>query len=123
MEDAQGTPFYRKRPFIAIATCIFLLACIYLIYHRRQNTAVDPGFSKYIESYTSGIISKEGSIRIRLAGQVPTTHVQNDQLPDGVFDFSPSVKGKAYWIDERTIEFRPEAKLVADQSYSAEFKL
>ena len=54
---------------------------------------------------------------------MPTTHAQNDQLPDGVFDFSPSVPGKAYWVDERTIEFRPQAKLVADQSYSADFRL
>jgi len=124
MEDTQGPSPKQKRPFIAIAVCTLLLLFLgtYFIFHKHPTT-VDPAFSKYIESYTSGIISRENAIRIRLAGQVPTSHVQNDQLPDGVFDFSPSVKGKAYWVDERTIEFRPAAKLVADQSYSAEFKL
>jgi uncharacterized protein YfaS (alpha-2-macroglobulin family) len=125
MEDAQGLSPGRKRPLIAIAIslCLLLLVTVYFIYHRRHTSIVDPAFSKYIESYTSGIISKENTIRIRLAGQVPTTHVQNDQLPDNVFDFVPSIKGKAYWVDERTIEFRPEGKLVADQSYTADFTL
>jgi uncharacterized protein YfaS (alpha-2-macroglobulin family) len=125
MEDAPSLSPDRKRPFIAIAVSMFLLVVfsIYLIFHRKHAAVVDPAFSKYIESYTSGIISKEGTIRIRLAGDVPTTHVQNDKLPDNVFDFSPSIKGKAYWIDERTIEFRPEARLNANQSYTADFSL
>ncbi len=125
MEDASSFSADRKRPFgaLAIGICLILLFSIYLIFHKRHTPAVDPAFSKYIESYTSGIISKEGTIRIRLAGQVPTTHVQNDKLPDGAFDFSPSIKGKAYWVDERTIEFRPEKKLVASQTYSADFYL
>ena len=106
MEDASSFSADRKRPFgaMAVGICLILLFSIYLIFHKRHTPAVDPAFSKYIESYTSGIISKEGTIRIRLAGQVPTTHVQNDKLPDGAFDFSPSIKGKAYWVDERTIE-------------------
>ncbi len=124
MEPPEGLSPYRKRIIIAAASIIFIFIGAYFIYHfRHRKDVVDPAFSKYIESYTTGLISKEGTIRIRLASQVPTAHVQNDQLPDGVFNFSPDIKGKAYWVDERTIEFRPEAKLVADQSYSAEFKL
>ncbi|MDB5133860.1 MAG: hypothetical protein JWP37_463 [Mucilaginibacter sp.] len=125
MEDAQGLSPNRKRTFIAIVASMILLilASVYFILHRHHTEVVDPAFSKYIESYTSGIISKENSIRIRLAGDVPTSHVQNDKLPDGIFDFSPSIKGKAYWIDERTIEFRPDAKLIPNQNYSAYFKL
>ena len=123
MEAGQSSFPKRKTITLTGVSVIFLVLIAFLIFHMRKTAGVDPAFSKYIESYTSGIISKENSIRIRLAGQVPTSHVQNDQLPEGVFDFSPSIKGKAYWVDERTIEFRPEAKLIADQSYSAEFKL
>ena len=94
MEDAESISPARKRPIIALAATIILLVLVYFIFHHKQTTAVDPAFSKYIESYTSGIISKEGIIRIKLAGDVPTTHVQNDKLPEGVFDFSPSIKGK-----------------------------
>ena len=124
MEDGETPLPVGKRPIIAAATIIILIIGAYFIYHiRHKKGGVDPAFSKYIESYTTGIISKENTIRIRLASRVPTMHGQNDQLPDGVFDFSPAIKGKAYWVDERTIEFRPEAKLVSDQNYSADFRL
>jgi uncharacterized protein YfaS (alpha-2-macroglobulin family) len=95
----------------------------YLIYHKSSKTVVDTSFSKYIESYTSGIISKESSIRIRLANQVQGMHIQNEALPDGIFELSPSVKGKAYWVDARTIEFKPAKNLDPDKQYSATFLL
>jgi len=121
----EGPRRYPSRKILTIAgiSLVFVILIASYIFHRRRVGSVDPAFSKYIESYTSGLISKANTIRIKLAGDVPTTHVQNDQLPDGVFDFTPSIKGKAYWVDERTIEFRPSERLVADQAYSADFKL
>lgn len=124
MTDGETPLPNRKRPIFAAAAIALIGIAVFLTYHLyHKKSVVDPAFSKYIESYTTGIISKENTIRIRLASQVQTTHAQNDQLPDGVFDFSPAVKGKAYWVDERTIEFRPETRLTSDQSYSASFKL
>src|SRR5215469_4958641 len=109
MNDGETPLPNRKRPIFAAAAIALLGIAVFLTYRLyHKKSVVDPAFSKYIESYTTGIISKENTIRIRLASQVQTTHAQNDQLPDGVFDFSPAVKGKAYWVDERTIEFRPE---------------
>src|ERR1700749_3763675 len=104
-----------------IATLVIVIA--FILFHHRKKTEIDPGFSKYIESYTTGIISKESPIRIRLGGDIQTSHEQNGELDAGIFDFSPSIKGKAYWVDERTIEFRPAGKLDPDKSYSADFKL
>ena len=100
-----------------------VIVALFLFFHQRQKQGTDPAFSKYIESYTTGIVSKQSTIRIRLAGDVQTTHVQNDALADNIFDFSPSIKGKAYWVDARTIEFRPEGKLDPDKSYTADFNL
>ena len=100
-----------------------VIIIIFLIIHGHKKQGIDPGFSRYIESYTTGIISKESAIRIQLAGDVQITHEQNGALSSDIFDFSPSVKGKAYWVDERTIEFRPAGKLDPDKSYTADFKL
>jgi len=104
-----------------LATLVILV--LFLFFHHRQKPGIDPAFSKYIESYTTGIVSKQSTIRIRLAGDVQTTHVQNEALADNVFDFSPSIRGKAYWVDARTVEFRPEGKLDPDKSYTADFNL
>lgn len=123
MEENSGRFPRRNAVIITTASLVIIALIVSFFLHKNKVKSVDPAFSKYIESYTSGLVSKGSSIRIRLAGDVPTTHVQNDRLPDGIFDFSPSIKGKAYWIDERTIEFRPAEKLVADQSYYVDFKL
>ncbi len=117
---------YQRKSLINIFIVVVLAALLSLIVfgsrHNKKPQA-DPAFSKYIESYTTGVVSKTTAIRIRLAGEVEVSHAQNEQLSDGIFDFSPSIKGKAYWVDARTIEFRPDKKLDADKSYTADFNL
>lgn len=104
---------------------LFLLVSMLLFAcnKREKLTEIDPAFSKYIEGYTSGVISKAAAIRIRLAAEVPATHTLNETLKDPLFSFSPSVKGKAYWVDARTIEFKPDEYLTPGQLYTVHFKL
>ncbi len=105
---------------IALAAVIIISV---IIIRKRHRDKIDPAFSRYIESYTAGVISRQGPIRIKLANEVQTSHARNEQLKDGIFDISPSVDGKAYWVDEKTIEFRPDKGMKADQQYEVEFKL
>jgi uncharacterized protein YfaS (alpha-2-macroglobulin family) len=110
--------------YIALAFLIVLIAATFFLLRKtNQNTKVDPEFDKFIESYTSGTVSKEASIRIRMANEVPLTHAINEPLSDKIFSFSPSVNGKAYWLDARTIEFQPEKQLNSDQKYEVTFHL
>jgi uncharacterized protein YfaS (alpha-2-macroglobulin family) len=106
-----------------IAVSLVLIALTIYFARKHHKNSVNPAFSQYIESYTTGVISRQSTIRVKLARQVQVTHAQNEELKDEIFDFSPSVKGKAYWVDERTIEFRPDDKLDADKKYSADFNL
>jgi len=122
--DTFYSLFRSRKGLISIGIFLVLvILVVFVIARHRQKQGIDPEFSKYIESYTTGIISKGSNIRIRLAGEVQVSHEQNAALADNTFSFSPSIKGKAYWIDARTIEFRPEGKLDPDKSYSADFKL
>ncbi|HET9052580.1 MAG TPA: hypothetical protein VFM90_00300, partial [Cyclobacteriaceae bacterium] len=90
---------------------------------KEKITGVDPAFSRYIDGYTSGVISKAAAIRVRLAAETPSTHALNEVLKDPLFSFTPSVKGKAYWVDARTIEFKPDEYLSPGQLYTVHFKL
>ena len=124
MDNPNSLSAYRKSLITAGVVVTLAVIIAFLFYHRHhQKPVVNPEFGKYIESYTTGVISKESTIRIKLAGDVQTTHVQNEALSDDVFSFSPSIKGKAYWVDASTIEFRPQGKLDPDKSYVAEFRL
>ena len=42
---------------------------------------------------------------------------------EDVFNFSPSVKGKAIWADVNTLEFIPDEDFVSDKKYKVEFRL
>jgi uncharacterized protein YfaS (alpha-2-macroglobulin family) len=116
--------FLSKKGIITITSSLALITVVaYAIVHFKGENKVDRSFSKYIESYTAGIISRESSVRIRLVSQVEGSHAQNEALPDDIFSFSPSVKGKAYWVDALTVEFKPEKPLDPDKKYNATFKL
>ncbi|MEP6596917.1 MAG: hypothetical protein ABJA71_13275, partial [Ginsengibacter sp.] len=84
---------------------------------------VDPAYSQYIDAYTSGIISKTSSIKIKLASDASTTHPVGEVVDKSLFDFSPSVVGKAVWVDASTIEFKPGKDLAPDKLYEVSFKL
>jgi uncharacterized protein YfaS (alpha-2-macroglobulin family) len=83
----------------------------------------DPAFAEYISAYTSGIISSESSIRILLTNEHEGPVEIGKPVSEGLFDFSPSIKGTTVWIDSRTIEFRPEKPLPNGTKYEAEFYL
>lgn len=104
-----------------------ILAAITIFYSCKTKkellVSVDPAFSQYIESYTSGVISKTGTVKIKLAENVSTTHALGEVTDKKLFDFSPSVKGKTVWLDARTVEFQPEETLQPDQLYKITFEL
>ncbi|MBK0378789.1 alpha-2-macroglobulin family protein [Mucilaginibacter segetis] len=113
-----------RRGQLIISVSLLLIAAVIFFARKRHSTnATDPGFSRYIESYTTGVISKTSFIRIKLSGDVPVTHAQNEEIDKSLFDFSPSIKGTAYWAGERTIEFRPDKQLDPDKKYNADFNL
>ena len=113
----------RKRLIGVAVVLILLITALFFVFKRHHKPSINPAFSKYIESYTSGIISRKGVIRIKLANEVKTSHAQNEPLADGSFSFSPKIKGKAYWVDAQTIEFKPETEMDADRYYEADFDL
>ena len=53
-----------------------------------------------------GLFQKLHSIRIQLAADAATTHTIGEAIENSLFVFSPSVNGKAVWLDARTIEFQ-----------------
>lgn len=90
---------------------------------KKGINSIDPAYSQFIEAYTSGVISKNASIKIKLANEASTTHGLGEIKEGGYFDISPSVKGKTAWLDARTIEFTPNESLKPDQVYEVRFKL
>ena len=88
---------------------LLVMACIALTFScNTSNKAIvaDPVFSRYIEAYTSGTVSKKNTIRVQLAEGASVTHAVNETVKETLFELKPAVAGKAYWTDTRTLEFK-----------------
>ncbi|POY38030.1 hypothetical protein C3K47_05770 [Solitalea longa] len=102
---------------VAMGSSYYLISC------KKGLQESSTAFNEFIEAYTSGVVSKQSNVRIQLAAQTETIHAADEPLEDGLFSISPALKGKAFWVDARTVEFRPEEDMKADQAYKVEFKL
>lgn len=84
---------------------------------KKEVPAFDKSYTAYVNSFTSGVISKKSSIRIGLTQRV------SSQPKEDVLSFSPKVEGELIWIDDKTIEFVPAEDLKPGEVYVGELSL
>ena len=115
----------KKLPSAFFSSMLWLMLIILLFSCNKNDKwiEVDPAFSRYIDAYTTGIVSKTAAVRIQLASSSNTVHAVGEEVKEQLFELSPAVKGKAVWIDATTVEFKPEANLQPGQLYQVNFKL
>jgi uncharacterized protein YfaS (alpha-2-macroglobulin family) len=125
MDSSPQASFIKrnKNPLIIAAIVAVIAVASIFIFKKKRPNDYNQKYSKYIEAYTSGTISKKSAIRVHLANEVKT--MGDVGVPDkrDLFSFSPSIKGKAYWVDAQTVEFRPEEDMKPGKTYDASFNL
>lgn len=99
--------------FLAIASCKT----------KQKLVTIDPEIAKYVAGYTTGVISKTAPIQIQLAANTKAPHALGEYKGNALFEFQPEVKGKAFWTDAKTIEFRPDKNLEPGMLYTITFHL
>ncbi len=87
------------------------------------NQSINPAFAQYISGYTAGVISKNSTILIELAQEVESDLVTDGAISQKLFQFEPSIAGEAFWLDNKTIEFRPKGPLESGVKYHLNFNL
>ncbi|WP_410220659.1 alpha-2-macroglobulin family protein [Pedobacter sp.] len=111
-----------KRIIIAAMAIIAITAAGFYFFGRKKAKDKQ-AYAKYIDAYTSGTISKKSFIRVHLASVIQSVNDLGKPDDRKLLDFSPNIKGKTYWIDAQTIEFRPDEPLKPDQEYTATLDL
>ena len=109
------------------ATGLFLLLLMIVSFSSCTRTQKDiipsAEYAPYVNAYTGGVISQNSTIRIELTHEQPMVDL-NNELKENPFSFSPSLKGKAYWVSNNTIEFVPEEGTLKPGSlYECTFQL
>ncbi|MDR2979524.1 MAG: alpha-2-macroglobulin [Bacteroidales bacterium] len=75
---------------------------------KTRDIVPSTDFAPYISAYTGGIISSNASIYIELTENLQTVE-ENSEITEKLFSFTPSLKGKTYWVDQKTIQFVPDS--------------
>ncbi len=91
--------------------------------NRHSLVRVSPAFRGYVQAFTSGMVSAQTVIKVRLADDFADTASFNTPLNKIYFNFTPAIKGKTYWSDSRTIEFLPDEPLPREKLYTVNFNL
>lgn len=109
------------------ATGLFLLIMmtvgLYSCTRTQKDIIPSADYAPYVNAYTGGVISQNSTIRIELTHDQPMVDM-NNELKSNPFSFSPSLKGKAYWVSNNTIEFVPEeGALKPGTFYEGTFRL
>ncbi len=108
---------------LAAAAAFTLFIVIIIRYNAKTHEVqrVNPEFAPYISAFTSGLISSESGIIIRLTSDYEKAGIPGEVIKGELFDFSPGISGKTYWDDKRTIRFKPDAPLPSGVDYTASF--
>ena len=105
----------------ALALMVGLSAC------KGQRGApqhdVDPAFGEYVAAYTTGLVSAQSPIRLQLAKPSPRFDGEGHEAPSRLFELQPSVKGRAVWTSNQTVEFIPAEQLKSGEQYKVTVQL
>lgn len=113
----------RKHQLLFLTGLLLSLSLLTQSCGKRKGSAGLPetAYHPEISAFTAGVISNGSAIRVVLSRTFETGGADMASMAQTLFEFSPSIKGTAYWTDTRTIEFRPEERLKSGQRYTARF--
>ncbi|MFZ4561764.1 MAG: alpha-2-macroglobulin family protein [Bacteroidales bacterium] len=113
--------------YLVIAFVVIILAVLLVFIirgnSRQESVRVNPAFREYVQGFTSGTVSTQNVIKVRLTQDFTDSVSFNMPLSENYFTFKPDIKGKSYWSDSRTIEFQPDEPLPQNQVYTVQFAL
>ena len=83
---------------------------------------IDEALLPLLDSYTSGVVAVGEPVVVRFKNPETMKVKFGDPIPSKAFQFTPSLKGKAYWVDENTVGFKYD-NIDKEQSYVCKFKV
>ena len=90
---------------LAIVAIVAGLSCISC---KRNRDIVPSSESPYVSAYTGGVVSSDASVFIELAEEQQIVEI-GAEVKEKLFRFSPSLKGKTFWANNKTLQFIPDS--------------
>ncbi len=112
---------YTRLPFIFFVLSFVVAACG--DQKSKPSAAVDSGFTQFVSSYTSGVISCQAPILVEFSQDPLHPGQPGEEAAAELISLSPKVKGKVQWVDGNTLAFVPGEKMKSDTDYEVHVAL
>jgi len=89
----------------------------------QQGSNEKPEFNPMVSAFTSGIISAESPVMVRFANAFADSVQPGSNVPQGILTISPKTDGNAVYVDQQTIEFRPDSRFKQGTKYEVSVKI
>ncbi|WP_372774854.1 alpha-2-macroglobulin [Mangrovibacterium sp.] len=89
----------------------------------NPTEAVDAGFTQYVSSYTSGVVSCKAPILIEFSQDPLHREQPGVDVGGDLISLSPNVDGRVQWIDDHTLAFLPVGRMKSDTDYEVAVQL
>jgi len=111
--------------FLGFNSLIISLSFLFLFTQcspAEKKTKADPAFTSYIQAFTGDVVSTRSDVRIQLA-QKHSSAKPGEVINEKIFEFTPNIDGQAQWVNEKTIEFKPDNLLPSGKKFQVKFQL
>ena len=102
---------------------LILLGCLSIICACSRSFEVQPPDPSIVAAYTSGVISRESTIRVHFTEDMVGEDQINKAPAKLLINFQPKIAGQTVWTTPRTLEFQPTDSLPSGQEYRAKVNL
>ncbi|MGV8091776.1 MAG: alpha-2-macroglobulin [Mangrovibacterium sp.] len=89
----------------------------------KQAELLDLVYSRFVSSYTSGVISCKSPIQVELALEPGQAVKSGSDMAGKVISLQPEVAGKVQWINSNTLAFIPKESMKPGTSYTVRVAL
>ncbi len=83
----------------------------------------DYNLVRYVKSVVTGKILPTDPLRVRFISNMVDSNKLGLEIKQKLFSFEPAIKGKAFWADRKTLEFKPDSPLPQRNSYKGELDI
>lgn len=99
--------------------CLLIVLFLFSCQSGEKQVQPQASFGKYVQAFTSGIISTESVISVYLNEPVAIPGKSSAEI----FRFNPEIKGETVFVNDRQIDFRPSKPLQPGTLYTVDFLL
>jgi alpha-2-macroglobulin len=122
MRDLRSNASAITAMALIIGVCLFFSNCS-RFKERQLPDLPSPEFARYISAFSGGLLPTDAGVQVQFAFDLVDSASVGTDAEKTIMEFRPALKGRLYWKDTRTLEFKPDEKMPHDKIYTVTFQL